>query len=101
MALQKDLDTAYGVMANYHKVVCVLHDRVRQRVEVQVAVYKDILNKHKSPLERKVYEFGAFEGADGPYCLDLNIENPENVNHVSLCYAALKQLSDYEGAIDV
>lgn len=101
MALKKSIDSQYGVVAEYHRVVRVLDDRIRQSAEALVHVYKDAQSVNKQPLEVRVFTFSNDQEADGAYCLLPTEINPEGMNHVKRVYEALKLLPLYEGAIDV
>lgn len=102
MALQKSIDTSYGVMAEYHKIVRIADDRVHRQAEVVVHAFKDAGSKTKQPLSVVCLVFSDSQPtADGPYCLDVVVENSPGVNHVSQAYTAIKQLPEYEGAVDV
>lgn len=101
MALKKSIDSQYGVVAEYHRVVRVLDDRIRQSAEAVVHVYKDALALNKQPLEVRVFVFSGDPEADGAYCLVPSDIDPQGMNHIKRVYEALKLLPIYEGAIDV
>lgn len=92
MALLKQKLTNHGVIAEYHKVINVnisWHNRTCF-VDVYGYLNQEIREQQKSPLITKYYEF-----TDTSF--DFSVDN----NIVNQVYEKLKQLPEWEGAVDV
>lgn len=95
MALQKDKNTVFDVIANYHKIIRIDLNAMDWSGIVLLATYKDQLacDDNKSPMETQNIQ------------LDPGVYAPENMaisNAVSLSYTWIKaNVPFFSDAIDV
>lgn len=90
MALKKQIQTSYGVPAEYHKIIGTSIDWLKQTAIITVGVFVDETARREGvrPIERRAYQAEPF-----PF----DKTTPERVT----AYEYLKALPKYEGAEDI
>lgn len=92
MALQKEIQSAYGVTANYHKVNVTNVDWLNKRLNYTICGYAN----EQARVDKKAFLFAnsyAVEWDGNEITADTNI--------VAYCYADAKTKPEFENSIDV
>jgi len=102
MAIQKEITTSFGIVANYHKIHSFTDDKINRVVTITVNSYIDLTYKDKTPIGRLVFvSQDNNEYADFPYSFSCSEIDPEGMNHIKKAYNLIKTTEAFIGAIDV
>lgn len=95
MALEKDIETVYGVNGNYHKITRMDLNTLDWSAIVYISIWKDSTARQESKSPLKAMEFNLPSGS-------LNPANLNNTCMIDFAYDWIKtNIEFYQGAIDV
>lgn len=96
MALQLDKELESGVVGNYWKILAVSFDVLARNSFITLALYKDQAARQAGKQYLKLVTY-TWNGDDYPFeSAAMDAESP-----LVLAYAKLKNLPDFQGALDV